>query len=123
VPGQPPGGGAVQRGPLVRLGAAQLQLQQVREQPMVAEPRPAPVQRDHERAGLLQILQDPFPATGPGQQVGEVAIDPLQEGSPQQQPPHLLALPVQHLGQQVLGYRPLAAGELRGEPLRVRVPA
>ena len=62
VLGQPPGGSAVQRGLLIRLGAAQFQLQQVREQLVVAEPRPARVQRHHERVGLLQILQDPFPA-------------------------------------------------------------
>ena len=32
------------------------------------------------------------------------------------------ALPVQHLGQQVLGHRPLGAGELGREPVRIRVP-
>ncbi len=122
VPGEPCGGRAVQRGPFVRLGAAQLQLQQVREQPVVAEPRPARVQRDHERAGLLQILQDPFPARGAGQHVRQRAGHPLQHRRAQEQSPHLLALPVQHLGQQVLGHRPIGAGELRGEPLRVRVP-
>ena len=37
-----------------------------------------------------------------------------------QQPPHPLALRLQHLGQQVLRHRPLAAGELRREPLRIR---
>jgi hypothetical protein len=31
-------------------------------------------------------------------------------------------LPVQHLGHQVLGDRPLAAAELRSEPLRIWVP-
>src|SRR5262249_57187469 len=31
-------------------------------------------------------------------------------------------LPVQHLGQQVLRHRPLAAGELRREPPRIVVP-
>ena len=111
----------MQRDPFIRLGAAQLQLQQVREQPVVAEPRPARVQRGHERAGLLQILQDPFPARPPGQHVRQRAGHPLQHGRAQQQQPRLLALPVQHLGQQVLGHRPIGAGELRGEPLRVRV--
>jgi len=78
VLGQPGGGSAVQRGPLIRLGTAQLQLQQVREQPVIAEPRPARVQRDHERAGLLQILQDPFPARAAGQHVRQRARHPLQ---------------------------------------------
>lgn len=55
----------MQRGLLIRLRAAQLQSQQVREQLVVAEPRPARVERDHERAGLLQILQDPRNVTRP----------------------------------------------------------
>jgi hypothetical protein len=37
------------------------------------------------------------------------------------QPPHSLALPLEHLGQQVLRHRPFGAGELGREPLRVRV--
>jgi hypothetical protein len=40
---------------------------------------------------------------------------------PQRQPPDLLRLPLQHLSQQVLGDRALAAGELGREPLRIRV--
>jgi hypothetical protein len=52
----PLGGGAVQRGKLASRGAPQLELQQVREQPVVAKPRPPRVQRDHERVGLLQVL-------------------------------------------------------------------
>jgi hypothetical protein len=78
VPGQPPGGSAVQRGPFIRLGAAQFQLQQIREQLVIAKPRPARVQRDHERAGLLQILQDPFPARAAGQHVRQRAAHPVQ---------------------------------------------
>ena len=119
---QPPGRQLVQRGDLLWLGAAQLQLQQVGEQVVVAEPRPRRVQRHHERVRLLQILQHPLPAAAPGQQVGQLAVDPLQHAGPQQQPPHLLGLPLQHLGQQVLRHRPLGAGELRREPLRIRVP-
>ena len=89
---------------------------------MVAEPGPPRIQGDHERAGLLQLLQHPLPAAAPGQQVGQLAADPLGHRGAQQQPPDLLALPFQHLGQQVVGHRPLAAGKLFGEPLRVRVP-
>ena len=90
---------------------------------MVAEPRPLPVQRGHERAGLLQILQDPFPARAARQHVRQRAAHPLQHRGAQQQQPHLLALPVQHLGQQEFGYGPVGAGKLRGKLLRVRMPA
>ena len=105
-----------------RRGAPQLQLQQVSEQPVVAEPGPPRIQRGHERAGLLQLLQHPLPARAPGQQVGQLAVDPVQHRGPQQQPPDRLALPLQHLGQQVLRHRALAAGELGREPVRIRVP-
>ena len=119
---EPPGGRGVQRGQFGRRGAAQLQLQQVGEQLVVAEPGPPRIQRDHERARLLELLQDPLPARAPGQQVGQLAVHPLQHRGPQQQPPDRLALPVEHLGQQVFRHRPLAAGELGREPVRIRVP-
>jgi hypothetical protein len=92
--------------------AAQLQLQQAGEQVVVAEPRPRRVHRYHERVRGFQVLQHPLPAAIAGQQPGELAVDSLQDGGAQQQPPHRLALPVQHLGQQVLGHRPFGAGEL-----------
>ena len=122
VPGEPPGGHLVQRGDLARVGAPQLPLQQVGEQLVVAEPGPGRVQRHDERVRLLQILQDPLAARPSRQRVGQRAGHPLQHAGPQQQPPHLLALPLQHLGQQVLGHRPLAAGELGREPVLVVVP-
>ena len=118
----PPGGDGVQRGQFGRRAAPQLQLQQVGEQLMVAEPGPPRVQRDHERACLLELLQDPLPARALGQQVGQFAVHPLQHRGPQQQPPDRLGLPLQHLGQQVLRDRALAAGELGREPVRIRVP-
>ena len=119
--GQPAGRRRVQPGHRARLGAAQLQPQQPGEHLVIAEPRPGRVQRHHERAGRLQVLQHPLPALVPGQQPGQLPVDPLQDRGPQQQPPHRLGLPVQHLGQQVLRHRPLAAGELRREPRRIRM--
>ena len=67
---EPPGGYPVQLGGLNRRGAAQFQLEQPGEHLVVAEPGPRPVQRDHERVRLLQVLQDPLPAVVSGQQVG-----------------------------------------------------
>jgi hypothetical protein len=37
-----------------------------------------PGQRGHERACLLELLQDPLPARTPGQQVGQFAVHPVQ---------------------------------------------
>jgi hypothetical protein len=120
--GEPARGPLVQPGDPVRLGPTQLQPQQIREQVVVAEPGARGVHRDDERVGLLQVLQHPLAAGGSGQQVGQLAVDPLQHAGPQQQPAHRRWLPLQHLGQQVVGHRPLAAGELRREPVRRRVP-
>ncbi len=122
MPGVPPGRHLVQRGDLSRRGPPQPQLQQVSEQPVVAEPGPRRIQRHHERVGLLQLLQDPLAARTPRQRIGQLAVHPVQQRGPQQQPPHRLAVPLQHLGYQVLRHRPLAAGELGREPLRIRVP-
>ena len=122
VPGEPPSSQLVQCCDFPRFGVAQLQLQQVSEEMVIPEPGPRRVQRHHERVRLFQILQHALPARASGQQVGKLAVDPLQDTGPQQQPPDVLTLPIQHLGQQVFGHRPLGAGELFGEPLRIRVP-
>ena len=119
--GVPAGGGIVQRGQLGRVAAAQFQLEQVGEELVVTEPRPARIKRDHERARLLELLQNSLAARAPGQQVGQLAIDAFQYRGPQQQPPGLIALPIQHLGQQVLGDGALAAAELGRETFRVGV--
>ena len=122
VRGQPVRGGGVQHRKLIRLGRLQLQLQQVGEQPVVAEPGPGRVQRDHERARLLQLLQNPSSAGATAQQVGELAVDPLENRCTQQQPANLPRLALQHLGQQILGHRPLTAREPGHKPFWVRVP-
>ena len=122
VPGEPGAGSLVQRGDLAGRGAAQFQLQQFREHVVVAEPRPGSAQRHHERARVLQVLKRTLSARFPGQPVRQFPVDPVQDRGAQQQPAHLFGLPVQHLCQQVLGNRPVGAGELGREPFRVRVP-
>ena len=118
----PSRGGGVQRGQFGRRAAPQFQLQQVGEQPVVAEPGTPRIQRNNERVGLLQMLQEPLSARIPGEQVGQLTIHPVQHRGTQQQSPDRLGLAVEHLGKQVLGDGPLAAGELGGEPVRVRMP-
>ena len=122
MPGEPVRGGSVQRGKFIRFGGLQLELQQIGEEVVVAEPVPLRVHRDDERARRLKVLQDPASAAAPGQQVGELAVDPVQHRRAQQQPPYRLGLAVEHLSQQVLGYGPFAAGEPGHESLRICVP-
>ena len=121
LPDEPSGGPPVQRRYFFGQRPAQLQPQQIREQVVVAEPGPLGVERYDERVRVLEVQQDPFRARAAGQQVGQLAVDPVEQGGAQQQILDVGGLAVQHLGEQVLGDRAVAAGELRDEPLRVGV--
>jgi hypothetical protein len=64
---------------------AQLKPQEIRQQVLVAEP-PAPgVQRFDERVSVLEAQQDRFRARPIGQQVGQLAIDPVEHRGAQEQ--------------------------------------
>ena len=88
---------------------------------VVAEPGAPGVQRFDERVRVLELQQDPFRARAAGQQIGQLAVDPVEQGGAQQQILDVGRLAVEHLGDQILGDRAVAAGELRDEPLRVGV--
>src|SRR5262249_56899112 len=85
-------------------------------------PPPPPTPPPPDRVPPPRPPPPPPPAAIPGQQAGQLAVDPVQDGGAQQQPPNLFWLPVQHLGQQVLRHRPLGPGELGRQPPRVGVP-
>ncbi len=121
VPGEPSGGLPVQRRHLVGPPAAQFQPEQIREQVVVAEPRPLGVERHDERVRVLEVQQDPFRARPGGQQIRQLTVDAIKKTGAQQQVLDLAGLALQHLGEQVLRDGAVAAGELRDEPLRVGV--
>ena len=100
---------------------AQLQPEQIPEQVVVAEPGALGVQRFDERVRVLEFQKDPFRARAAGQQVCQLAVDPVEQGGTQEQILDVGRLAFQHLGDQILGDRAVAAGELRDEPLRVGV--
>ena len=104
------------------LRAAQFQPEQAAEHAVVAEPGAGGVEGYDERVGVFQVQQDAFGSGGAGEQVGELAVDPVQHGGAQQQGLDLRRLPVEHLGHQVLGDGAVAAGELGDEPCGVGVP-
>jgi hypothetical protein len=83
---KPLGSGPMQRGNLARSRAPELQCDQVGEHVVVAKPRPAWVDRGHEGVGLLQLVQLPGAARGPDQQLGQLAVDPLENRGTQQHP-------------------------------------
>ena len=117
-----PGGAPVQRGYFRGQRAAQFQPEQISEQVVVAEPGASGVERFDERVGVLEVQQDLFRARAAGQQVGQLAVDGVEQGGAQQQILDVGRLAVEHFGEQVLGDHAVAAGELGDEPLRVGVP-
>ena len=119
--GEPRCGPPVQRRYFFGQRPAQLQPQEIPEQVVVAKPCPLGVERHHERVGVLELQQDPIRARAAGQQIGQLAVDPIEQGGTQQQLLDVVRLALQHLGEQVLGDRAVAAGELRHEALGVGV--
>ena len=115
--GMPAGGEPVQPRDLARRLAAQLEPQQVAEQVVVAEPRARDVDRDDERVGLLELVQQTRTVVTAREEVGERAVDTLEDARAQQQRPDLGRLARQHLAEQVVRDRPLAAGELGDEAI------
>ena len=119
--GEPSGGPPVQRRYFFGQRPAQLQPEQIPEQVVVAEPRALRVQRHDERVRVREFQQDPLRARAAGQQIRQLAVDPVEQGGAQQQILDVGRLAHQHLRDQVLRDRTVAAGELRDEPLRVGV--
>jgi hypothetical protein len=119
--GEPPGGPPVQRRHFRGLRPAHLQPQQIPEQVVIAKPRPLGVQRHDKRVRVFEVQQDPFRTSAPGQQVRQLAVDPIEQRGSQQQLPDLIWLAFQHFSDQVLGDRAAVSGELRDETLRVGV--
>ena len=54
------------------------------------------------------------------QQIRQLAVDAVEQRGTQKQVLDLGRLALQHFGEQVLGNRPAAAGELRDKSFRVR---
>jgi hypothetical protein len=98
--------------------APQVEPQQVEEEMVVAERRAGHVDRDHQRIGLLELVQQPTAVLPAREEVGQLPGDPVEDGGPEQQVTHLGRLAMQHLAQQVVRDRALTAGELGHEPGR-----
>ncbi len=119
--GEPVGGDPVQIADGIGLAAAKLEEQEIREQLVVAEPRPLRVDRYDERVRVLQLEERPLRPARFGEAVGERAADPPQDRGAEQEPLDPFGLALEDLGEQVVRHRTLAAGELGDEPLGVRV--
>ena len=117
----PDGRGAVQRRDRRRRDAPQFEAQEIREQLVVAEPRTGGIERGDERVLVFEPLEDRLGPHGAGEHIGERAADTLEDRRAQEQVAHLRWLALEHLGEEVAGDGPLAAGELGHEALGVRV--
>jgi hypothetical protein len=111
----------VQRGHFFGQRPAQLQPEQIREQVVVAEPGTLGVERYDKRVRVFQRQQDPFRARAAGQQISQFTVDAIEHRGAQQQILDVIGLALQHLGDQILGHRTVAPGELGDETLRVAV--
>ena len=120
VPDKPLRGEPVQGGQFFGEPPAQLEAEQVSEEVVIPEPRPGRIEGDDKRIGVFEIEEDAFGAGVTSQQVRQLAVDPVEQGSAQKKLLDLGRLAFQHFGEQVLGHGPAAAGELRDKPLRVR---
>ena len=99
---------------------AQLKPEQVSEEVVIPEPGSGRVERYDKRVGVFEAEQDPFGARVTSQQIRQLAVDAVEQGGTQKQLLDLGRLAFQHLGEQVLGNGPAAAGELRDKSFRVR---
>ena len=144
-PGRPehlPGGGRVADGVIgqpvvlvpgcrvavqIRHAAGLLFLQagaeQVGEQVMVAPPAAHLIQRDQEEAGPLRLLQQRLAALAAGDSIAQRAAEPVEHRRLEQEDPHLLVLPLEHLLSQIVKNVAMAAGEGRNEPGHIVLPA
>ena len=117
---QPFGGQPVQGRHLFGQPPAQLKPEQVSEEVVIPEPGSGRVERYDKRVGVLEIEEDAFAAGVTSQQIRQLAVDPVEQRRAQKKLLDLGRLAFQHLGEQVLGNSPAAAGELREKSLRVR---
>ena len=117
---EPSGGQPVQDRHFFGEPAAQLKPEQVSEEVVIPEPGPGRVERDDKRVGVFEVEEDPLGARVTGQQIGQLAVEAVEQGGTQKQLLNLGRLAFQHFGEQVLGNGPAAAGELRDKSLGVR---
>jgi hypothetical protein len=117
----PPRGGLVQLVYPAGICSPQQEAQQIGEEVVVAKPQAPRVQCGHERVSLLEVLQDPLGSRASREEVRERPVHPLEHRGAQKQGSHVRRLAIEHLSQQVVGDRTLAAGELGHELLLVGV--
>ena len=119
VRGEPRRGPPVQLRDLVGELRAQLGAQELGEQRVVAMPGAALVERRREHAAVLQSRQHRVAVRRPGERVGELGAQRLDDRGAQQEVAQLRRLAGQHLADQVVADRRVGAREVLDEGARV----
>src|ERR1700677_4821754 len=88
---------------------------------MVAKLRAFAVERDNERIVVFKPEKNLLRASRLCKKVGQLTVDPVEDRRGKEETLNVRRLPFQHLGYQIIGYDPVAAGELRDECLGVRI--
>ena len=110
---------AMQGGELVRKPVPQLRAEHLGEQRVVAEPPAARVERVDEALGSLQLAERVLPRRGPGERLGQLAVQPVDDRRTEEEAERLLLVARDHLGQQVVAHGAVIPRKALDEVLRV----
>ena len=117
--GQPLRRAGVQLGLQARALEPQARAQQLAEQAVIAVPGALTIERGHEHAVALELLQRERAAARAGEGVGELAGHAVDDARAQQQLAQLRRPAGQHLAHQVVGDRAVVAREVGDERVAV----
>ncbi|MFE6487492.1 hypothetical protein ACFVGN_31790, partial [Streptomyces sp. NPDC057757] len=120
--GVPLAGPAVQAHDLAGVFVGQVRAKDVREEMVIAVPAALVVEPDDEQVGPVEDFEhgSAVPASGDG--VAQRAVEAAQDGRPEQEVTHVIALAGQDLVDQVVEDVPVVTGESGDEVRDVRAP-
>jgi len=122
VLGEPSAGRGVQLADPVGMPGRQTGTQSVGEEVVVAVPATLVVERDDEQILTLKDLQHRLTVAATGQGVAQAAGQLVEHGRVEQEPAHLVRLPVQNFLYEVVENEPVAPGERLDKPRDVTRP-
>ena len=102
---------ALQEAEVVRARAAQLRAEELQQEPVIAVPDLGPDVAGNEEVRRRELGQHPAAVPPAGQRVGQLGADRVRHRRPEQELAQAVGLPVENLVQQVVGNRPIVAGE------------
>ena len=117
----PPCAQPLHQAEIARSRPPQLRPQELEEQRVVAVAELRAGVTGDEEVGRRELGQHPPAVTSAGQRVGQLRTDRVGHGGAEQELSQAVGLPIEDLVQQVVGHRPIVAGEPAQEPGAVRL--